>query len=234
MKGATTIFLAALSIYSAVLIATELLTSQDHVRQYFTDIEGDVFFFAINTSLSAFLLSGTALLLAFAALAGPTGKVDRMGWFLLSQAGMFGFLAMDDRFLVHEALAYRLAIGDHFVMLTWAVAETGLLVSLGRPVFVTVRVAALFAAGCAFFALMLSFDALVPHDMVLRLSIEDLSKSWAAACFLGAGWYAARFRLGLDEGDRTLADRVATGARPSLSDCQAEPAGLSPFTGTGR
>ena len=47
----------------APLVAIELQTSQDYVRQYFTDIRGDVFLYAVNTTLSTFLLAATALLI---------------------------------------------------------------------------------------------------------------------------------------------------------------------------
>lgn len=206
MRIAVGIFLLALVAYSATLMAIELTTSQDYVRQYFTDIEGDVAFYAINTTLSTFLLAGAALLLIFAALSGETRKTPPARLFLTSQAGMFAFLAFDDRFQLHEALAYRIGIGDHFVMLTWVAIEAALVFALCRLDRVTLRMAALFAAACGFFALMLVFDAIVPHDMILRLSIEDLAKTWAAALFLGAGWYAARFHLGFDLHDRTLAN----------------------------
>lgn len=208
MRLAIAAFLLALSLYSAALVAIELQTSQDYVRQYFTDIRGDVFLYAVNTTLSTFLLAGTALLLCFAAFAVPAGQFGRTSWFHLGQAAMFGLLAFDDRFLLHETLGYRLEVDDHYVLLVWAALQ-GALLGLGRASCVTIWTAVLFAAGCAFFALMLAFDALVPHDMVLRLSIEDLAKSWGAALFLGAAWFAARFHCGLDPDEATLADWLA-------------------------
>ena len=33
--------------------------------------------------------------------------------------------------------------------------------------------------------------------MFLRLSIEDIAKSWAAACFFAAAWCLARFHIGI-------------------------------------
>jgi hypothetical protein len=50
------------------------------------------------------------------------------------------------------------------------------------------RPARFLALGAALSALMLVFDALVPHDMVLRLSIEDLCKVWAGAAFFAFSW----------------------------------------------
>ncbi len=206
MKAAVGIFVLGLIAYSATLIAIELNTSQDYVRHYFSDIEGVVPFYAINTTLSTVLLAGAALLLVFSALTNTASELRRCRWLLISQAAMFGFLAFDERFQLHEALAWRIGIDDHFIMLFWAVAEAGLLVGLCRLDRVSVRTALLFAAGGAFSFVMMVFDTFVPHDKVLRLSIEDLAKTWAAASFLGAAWFAARFHLGLDPNDRTLAD----------------------------
>ena len=193
MKLTAAIASLLLGAYSALLLALEWRTSQDHVRPYFADIEGDVLFHAVNTSLSVFLLAGTALLLLFAALVRTGATVARP--FLLGQAAMFGLFAFDDRFQLHERIGYRLGIADHYVLLGWAAAEAALLALTLRPWMITRRMAALYLAGAGLFGLMLVFDALMPHDMVLRLSIEDLAKAWAAAMFFAFGWDAARFHL---------------------------------------
>lgn len=195
MKLPSWIFLLLLPVYSAALLWTELRTSQAYVRQFFTDIEGDVLFYAVNTSLSIFLLAGAGLLLIFAALTGNVGGTGRARPFLLSQGAMFALLAFDDRFQLHERIGYRLGIGDHFVMLGWAVAELVLLVLFCRPRHLTIKMAAFFAAGTFCFGLMMVFDALMPSGMVLRLSIEDLAKTWGAAMFFAFGWHAARLHL---------------------------------------
>ncbi|WP_144243856.1 hypothetical protein [Sphingopyxis sp. MWB1] len=119
---------------------------------------------------------------------------------------MLSFLAFDDRFQLHEALAYRIGIGDHFIMAAWALIEAGLILALARRIDIPLRAALLAAAGVMFFGVMMIFDAVVPHDMLLRLSIEDLAKSWAAALFLTGSWCLARYHLGLDRAAATLAD----------------------------
>lgn len=211
-----------LAAYSAALVGIEWRTSQDHVRQYFTDIEGDVLFYAVNTTLSVFLLAGAALLMAFAALGGGGNRVGGSRRFLLTQAAMFGLLAFDDRFQLHERIGYRLGVGDHYVMLAWAVGELALLGLFCRPRHVTRGMAALFVAGGGWFAVMMAFDALMPHDMVLRLSIEDLAKAWGSAMFFGFGWEAARYHLSRDASDGEAAPSswraLAAGeVRPKLS-----------------
>ena len=42
---------------------------------------------------------------------------------------------------------------------------------------------------------MIFFDACVPHDMVLRLTLEDLAKTWANLCFLTFAWQLCSARI---------------------------------------
>lgn len=195
MRLAGPFFLGSLAVYSAWLIGLEMRTSQAEVRPYFADIEGEVPLFAVNTTLSASLLAGAALLMLFAAVAGGQASRGHHRAFLLSQSGIFGLLAADDRFQLHERIGWRLEIGDHYVLLTWGLAEAAALAAFCRPAFLNPRAAALFVAGGALFALMLALDALAPADARLRLSAEDLAKTWAAAMFFGFGWETARHRL---------------------------------------
>lgn len=188
----TAIAVAGLLGYSALLIGYEAATSQADVRPYFSDIEDVAPLFGINTTLSTFLLAGTALLLLFAALAGPAAAPLRRRNFLFSQAGIFGFLAADDRFQIHERLGWHLGIADHFVMLGWAMAELAFIAAFWRPRDHCRRATGLFVAGGCLFAVMFTIDAFAPSGAFLRLSLEDLAKSWAAAMFLGFGWVAAR------------------------------------------
>ena len=196
-KAATWIFFGSLAIYSAILVGVEANTSQDFVRHYFSDIDGGRPFFAINTTLSTMLLASAGVLLIFTACAGHPDLPAKTTFLLWSQAGMLGFLAFDDRFQLHEALAYRLNIGDHFIMTAWAVIEAVFILAFARRAQIPLKAFAFVAVGGAFFMLMMLFDAILPHDMFLRLSIEDLAKSWAAACFFGAAWCLARFHIGI-------------------------------------
>lgn len=186
---------AALIIYSIALIAVELGSSQAAVRPYFADIEGSVPFFAVNTSLSASLLAGAALLLLFA-YGNLHGAKLRVRAFLLAQSALFGLLAMDDRFQLHEIISYRLGLeGDHYVMLSWGLMELALLLSFFRIGDTSRGAMAMFAGAGLFAGIMLIFDIFVPSAMPLRLSIEDLAKTWGAAMFLGFSWQTAGFHL---------------------------------------
>lgn len=79
-------FFAVLVVYSGVLLVVEANTSQDFVRHYFSDIEGPRPFFAVNTTLSTFLLTGAAMLLVFVVFSGKDDISSRAKWFFSSQA----------------------------------------------------------------------------------------------------------------------------------------------------
>jgi hypothetical protein len=171
------------------LMIVELSTSQDFVRHFFTDIEGPVPFFAVNTTLSVFLLWSTALLfLVCFALFGEAVVPLRLRWFYASQVVVFAFLGFDDRFKVHERIGMWFDIGDHYVLAAVAIAQCGFLTILGGRT--VLHGAALKCLGLAsvLFTVMLVVDAKFPHDLVLRLSLEDLAKTWACLFFLLFAW----------------------------------------------
>lgn len=181
--------MAGLIAYSIMLLLVEWHTSQDFVRQFVTDISGDVPFYAINTTLSVFLLWSTALLMLFtAANLKDVSAARDVRWFFYSQAAVFGFMGFDDRFQFHEVVADRIGIGDHFVILAVVAVELVMLAMFCRPRHFTRRTAVLFVIGGALFTVMLAIDALAPHMMVLRLSLEDVTKTWSAAMFFAFAW----------------------------------------------
>ena len=50
-------------------------------------------------------------------------------------------------------------------------------------------------AAALLFVVMLFFDAVVPHDALLRLSLEDIAKTWAALCFCLFAWQMMTERI---------------------------------------
>ena len=152
------IVFALLGLYSAVLIGIEACTSQDYVRNFVCDVDGPVPFYAVNTTLSVSLLWATALLFAVCLACDRNDPTRRRAcWFFLSQIVIFAWLGIDDRFKVHEFVAWQLDIGDHFVLIAVAVVEIALLLLLGRSI--VFRRAPLLRLGGAsfFFAVTLFF-----------------------------------------------------------------------------
>lgn len=185
------LFFTAMAIYTIGLIGLEATTSQQVVRPYFSDIEDVSPLFGINTTVSTFLLAGAALLMLFAASTSHHRQLRQRRHFMISQGMVFGFLAADDRFQIHERIGFWLEISDSFVMMGWALIEVASLVWLFRPQFAPLRAIAFFAAGVALFGIMFAIDTWGSGQGYLRLSLEDLSKTWAGVMFLAAAWLTA-------------------------------------------
>ncbi|MEJ7840938.1 MAG: hypothetical protein WKF95_04150 [Rubrobacter sp.] len=175
--------IAALGAYSVALIAVEIKISQNFARHFFTDITGPVRFYAVNTTLSVFLLWSTALVFAGCFICTrDNGQHRRERAFYLSQVLMFGFLGFDDRFLLHEALGAKVAFSDALILFGVGALELGLLITLGGLAGAhRGRDRRYLYLAALFFALMVAIDGLLPREMVPRLSLEDLSKTWAGA-----------------------------------------------------
>ncbi|MET0374245.1 MAG: hypothetical protein ABW128_08305 [Rhizorhabdus sp.] len=186
------------------MLGIEAQTSQAYVRNYFTDIEGPVVFYAVNTTLSSGLLYTTFLLLVFSVLADPT-RWDGQAKLFLTQALFCLYLAVDDRFKFHERLTDLTGVNDPYIMAGTSLAVLGAYLVLWRPWMFTWPMAVALMAAAGFFFVMLVFDALMPHDMFMRLSIEDLSKTWSAFMFAFLAWEGARYRLiGIPRGERGM------------------------------
>jgi hypothetical protein len=214
-----------LTVYSVVLMVIEWQTSQSYVRQFFTDIEGEVFFYAINTTFSVFLLWATALLFGvcllcihierhFQPLSSPSQSTNRCPfpiqslmfwkfsstaavkedqqcqayWFYLSQVIMFAYLGFDERFLIHETVGLWLGRNDAYLILGLGLVEIGLLVWLGNLSQKPKTARYFLYSAAVFFAIMVVIDAKFPSQMVLRLSLEELTKLWADVCLLLFAW----------------------------------------------
>ena len=179
-----------LILYSLTLMYAEWNSSQEAIRPYFADIRGPVPLFAINTSLSTFLLWGTSLLFFVTLTFTPSSAAIKQKLFLFSQTIVFAYLGLDDRFMLHERFSGKLGVpDDNYVLLMIGGVNALALFFLGRAYLINLRtlVPLLFAGG--FFALMTYVDGFFPyHDMVLRLSVEDLLKVWSGFSFLIFGW----------------------------------------------
>lgn len=101
---------------------------------------------------------------------------------------MFTYLGFDDRFMFHEKVSYRLGIDDHYILLAAAALEVFFLWRLAGAPVLRSRAGTYLALGVLFFGIMLFIDACLPHEMVLRLSLEDLAKMWGTVFFFRFAW----------------------------------------------
>ena len=146
-------------------------------------------FYAVNTTISVFLLWATALLFAVCMSCEQSTRGCRQTfWFFVSQVAVFAWLGLDDRFKAHEFIARQLSIGDHYVLIAVGLFEIVCLLTLGREVVFRKSILIRLGAASVLFLVMLAFDAVVPHDAFLRLSIEDVAKTWAALFFCLFAW----------------------------------------------
>lgn len=167
-------------MYSITLIIAEFRFSQDYVRSYFTDIYGPVFFYAINTTISTTLLSSTALIFVISAMCvEEIGRWRRKKLFYFSQALLFVYLCVDERFMIHEYVGMWFGFDDALVLVVIAIVEAAVLLVLGDLKSRSRTSLFYLCVGAVFFGIMLLIDGLIPKRAALRLSFEDLSKVWA-------------------------------------------------------
>lgn len=207
---------AGLFLYSITLLWIEATTSQDYVRRYFTDIgqpekagyfaapDGLTTFYAVNTSLSAFLLGAAGILLLFAAFADARNW-SRQALLYAAQGALFLWMAADERFMLHERIGAAIGVRSTLVLAAAVLINAVLYAALFRPSYFSGRMVRRLIAGAGLFLVMMIFDLLLPHAMPLRLSLEDLAKTWAGFAFLLFAWEGARFRLiGQAQGDESM------------------------------
>ena len=189
MKLLRLLLLALMAFYSLVLIVIELKKSQDHVRHYFTDIEGPVRLFAINTTLSVFLLWASALIfcVVLRVIQGIPGQ-ERERWFCLTQIAVFGYLGADDRFMLHERLSDVVPLHDTLILLIVGMFEAAALALWGDLPRRSGRARLYLVLAAILFLVMEAIDAFVPAELTLRLSFEDLTKVWAVFFLFLFSW----------------------------------------------
>lgn len=183
------------AIYTLLLMGIEATTSQDYVRNYFADIEGPVFFYAINTTLCATLLWLTALLFGVCLQLIDKQQQRQDYLFYWSQILLFTYLGADDRFAIHEAIGLWIRHNDAYLILGLGLLEIVFLATLGNLSKRPRPVRFYLYSGAILFAIMVIIDAKFPSQMFLRLSLEDLSKLWACLCLTLFAWEILRQEL---------------------------------------
>jgi hypothetical protein len=174
-----------LILFSIIIITLESKFGQDYVRHYLTDLKGPVLFYGIQTTITTVLLviiSYNFILTYFFAKNIPTHPKN-FKLFFLSQALVFLFLAVDERFMIHERIAFVLKIHDAIPLLGIAVFQ--LLIFIYYRVYCKTLIYwnSPIVLGSICFAVMILIDAFAPLNAGLRLSFEDLFKLWGIFFF---------------------------------------------------
>jgi len=190
------IAISLLTIYSLLLIFTELRTSQEYIRNYFTDISGPVLFYAVNTSLSVILFFGTALVFSICfVVSGKESKHPIEQQFYISQIVLFVYLGLDDRFLFHEMVLPLMGLNGDYVLAFLACLEVILLLKLGNVLNENNSIKTRLFFATLFGIAMFVADILLPSNLVLRLSMEDLCKTWTAFFLFLFAWATLEKKL---------------------------------------
>ncbi|MBZ0268399.1 hypothetical protein K8I85_09615, partial [bacterium] len=186
MRRTTTGALLLLAAYSVLLLAVEATQGPTVARFYLDDPPAPTLFGHVNTSLSAGLLLGCALLFAV------QRRVDRAtgrrndAWFARSQIAFFLLLAADERFRLLPAIARAAHVPEEVPYVLLAALELALL--LGPGGLARQRRGAIpVAAAGALYAWSMGLD-LAGHHWTMGYAVEELPKVWAGALMLRFAW----------------------------------------------
>jgi hypothetical protein len=193
--------LLGLTAYSLALLRVDLMRSWLHARGFFSDIIPGVNyplpserFFAINTSLTVVLLSGITLLFAISFICSETAATDRRrSLYCLVQMFFFAGLTLDERLQIHERAGALLGMDDAVLLLGLGVFELAVLFGLGRIHRARSDYRNYLLLAGILFAMMVAVDGWWPTHAPGRLSLEDLSKTWAITALFAYAW---RYCLG--------------------------------------
>lgn len=189
MKALRIAIYTSLSCYSVSMIVIEANTSQQFVRNFFTDISGPVPFYAINTSLSVFFLGSTSLMFALCLTCiKDTPAPKKEYYFYISQIFMFAYLCLDDRFMFHEKMFSILGFRGDFFLFALGVLEVIFLILLADIMNQKSKVKTTVFLASFCYLTMFCIDSYVPSNLIFRLSLEDLFKTWSSFFFLLFAW----------------------------------------------
>lgn len=181
--------------YSLALLGAEFVGGLPLARDLCGDILGVTRFHGVNTTLSVFLLGSGALLLVFTLATRVVDRRERR--YFQAQAALLAWLAVDDRFLVHETLGQRTGVPDALILFASGLVQLGLLWRMARLPERSARARRLLFWAAGAFALMCVVDASQDaFDWPGRMSTEDLAKTWGCACLLGFVWSVCARPLG--------------------------------------
>ena len=169
-----------LIVYSLFIMAIEYKLGQNYVRHYLTDLKGPVLLFGIHTTITTVLLSiiSYQFVLTYCFAKGINESNKRFKFFFLFQAVLFLILAFDDRFMLHERIAYVLGFHDAIPLLILAFSELAVLLYFKEIKLKAIKWNSPLILGSICFAIMIIIDVFAPLHSTMRLSIEDLFKLW--------------------------------------------------------
>lgn len=173
-------FLSILFFYSITILLIELYLGHDYVRHYLTDMKGPVLLWGLHTTITTVLLLIISynFILTFLFAKGIDGTNKQFKFYFVIQAVLFLYLAMDERFMLHERIGYVLGIHDAFPLMSVGVVELAVLFYFKELQIYSIKWNSPLVLGAICFAIMVIIDVFAPQRALLRISFEDLFKLW--------------------------------------------------------
>lgn len=101
-------FLVLVSAYCLTLLLTEYFTSTEYAQNFFTEIEGPVMFYGLNTTFTSFFLLATSLIFVLAlVMERHQDYTPEYTKFFFSQFLIFLYIGLTDRFCFHQIFAFE-------------------------------------------------------------------------------------------------------------------------------
>ena len=196
MKILRIVLFTLLVLYSLTLLGIDISLSEFHVRGYFSDIVDGVNYplpyfalFGINTTLTVVLLIGISILFSVSIVCINKFGNDRKSLiFAWSQVIFFFYLACDERLMIHEKIDMIFGVNDSILLLLLGALELFFLFVFGNLLRQERTLKICLFKACVLFALMVFVDAFMKGQIPGRLSLEDLSKTWAIVFLYIYAW----------------------------------------------
>jgi hypothetical protein len=196
MKILRIVLFTLLVMYSLALLGIDISLSEFHVRGYFSDIVDGVNYplpyfalFGINTTLTVVLLIGISILFSVSIVCINKSGNDRKSLiFAWSQFIFFFYLACDERLMIHEKIDMIFGVNDSILLLLLGVMELFFLFVFGNVLRQERKMKICLLKACVLFAFMVFVDAFLKGQISGRLSLEDLSKTWAIVFLYIYAW----------------------------------------------
>ncbi len=189
MPGSFRLALIGFTLYSFMLLTFEMVGGREGVRPFFTDIRGGTIGYALNTTLTASLLWGAALLfLLTSRILTTDDKSPGRSRFYLSQAVLFLYLGCDERFLFHHSISQTFGVADWVFFGALGALELLLVFRMGDLGEKPPGLWSLLISAGALFAITVLADQFLGKSGPPAYSIEDLAKTWSAFFLFLYGW----------------------------------------------
>ncbi|OZV69082.1 hypothetical protein [Winogradskyella aurantia] len=104
-------------------------------------------------------------------------------FFFWSQAIVFFYLAIDERFMLHESIGGFIGFNDALILLLIAFVQLVVFMYYKDFIKTLIYWNSPLVLGSICFVIMIIIDGFAPRDANLRLSFEDLFKLWGIFFF---------------------------------------------------